>query len=165
VQPDGPPLTIPLFLYGTLRRGGAQHGLIAPYLEFQTPARLWGRLYHLAAGYPAVEVPEDAILARGTGDALTDASIAWHNHPGTPRRSPGDWGWVEGDYVRLREPARCLPVLDDYEDFRPGERCLYQRVLVSVASEAHGATAWLYTKEATAGDIRIPSGIWRPEPF
>lgn len=34
------------------------------------PAVVWGRFYHLHAGFPALEVPEGLILARGTDDPL-----------------------------------------------------------------------------------------------
>jgi gamma-glutamylcyclotransferase (GGCT)/AIG2-like uncharacterized protein YtfP len=37
------------------------------------PATTWGRLYHLPAGFPALEVPETSILAHGTADPIADA--------------------------------------------------------------------------------------------
>jgi len=43
-----------LFVYGTLRSGEAQHGLVAHLTA--TDAKTRGTLYHLSAGYPALQL-------------------------------------------------------------------------------------------------------------
>lgn len=136
--------TIPLFLYGTLRPGESHHGLIAPFLESCAPARAWGRLHQLPAGYPALEVPEEAVLAHGTTDPDADAVLA-HAAGGVRVLQPPDTGrWVEGVRVTLRNPLQCLPQLDDYEDFRPGQASLYRRILIAIDSPAGATAAWVY---------------------
>lgn len=155
--------TFPLFLYGTLRAGGARHGLIAPYLESAVPSRVWGRLYHAPAGYPALEVPEACWLAHGTADPVADAVLASGMGTVTPVCPEGDWGWVLGDVVELRDPGHSIPPVDAYEDFRPGGPCLYARVLLAVEVGDGALPAWAYVKAPSGGDRRITSGEWRPE--
>jgi hypothetical protein len=41
----------------------------------QTVRGLGGRLYHLHAGFPALDVPEGLILALGTADPIADARV------------------------------------------------------------------------------------------
>jgi hypothetical protein len=57
-----------LFVYGTLKRGYWNHQRFCAQALCIEPAVVWGRLYHLYAGFPALEVPEGLILARGTAD-------------------------------------------------------------------------------------------------
>ena len=133
-----------LFLYGTLRPGESQHGLVAPFLESSIPARAWGRLHHLPAGYPALEVPEETVLAHGSVDPEADAAMARAAGNVHVQQPPNDGEWVQGDLVTLREPAQCLPRLDDYEDFRPGQACLYRRILIAIDTPAGARAAWAY---------------------
>lgn len=155
-------ITIRFFFYGTLMRGECQHGLVAPWLVHAESARVWGRLFQLEAGYPALEVPEESVLATGTEDALLDVTTAqWRTtHP--LRMRSGDWGWVHGEIAVLRDPTACVPPLDEYEDVRSGEACLYQRVLIPAASERDALPAWTYVRTTGEGGQRISSGAWTP---
>jgi gamma-glutamylcyclotransferase (GGCT)/AIG2-like uncharacterized protein YtfP len=45
-------LSLPLFVYGTLMRGGAQAGLVGP--ARRGPATTRGRLWRMPEGYPAL---------------------------------------------------------------------------------------------------------------
>jgi gamma-glutamylcyclotransferase (GGCT)/AIG2-like uncharacterized protein YtfP len=155
---------MPFFLYGTLRPGGAQHGLVSPYVVTALPARAWGRLYHVAAGcYPALEIPESAVLADGSATPSADAETSSFLGNARVVRASGDWDWVLGDWVVLRQPDQCVPVLDDYEGYCPGGPSLYRRVLIAVETAQGAAYAWVYTKSPESGDRRLLSGSWSPE--
>lgn len=155
------PKSIVFFLYGTLRPGASQHGLIAPYILTSMPARAWGRLYQVAGdAYPALELPEAAIRARGTADPEADAALASRLAPTRLKEDAGDWGWVLGDLVALREPHLAVPPMDAYEDFQPGAMSLFNRVLITVGTGENWALAWTYTKAPGTDDRRIRSGAW-----
>nr|WP_211922086.1 gamma-glutamylcyclotransferase [Desulfolutivibrio sulfodismutans] len=79
------------------------------------PAVVWGRLYHLHAGFPALEVTEGLLLARGTADPLADACR--QQEVGTPRfdRPTGDWDLIHGELVTFTDPQRDLPPIDRLE--------------------------------------------------
>jgi hypothetical protein len=91
------PQLLRLFVYGTLKRGYWNHQRSRAQARSIEPAVVWGRLYHLHAGFPALEVPEGLILARGTADPMADARRQHEN--GTPRfgRPTGDWDLIHGD--------------------------------------------------------------------
>lgn len=161
---DTPPRTMSLFLYGTLRPEASHHHLVAPWVIDSVPARIWGRLYQVAAGYPSVEIPEEGILAVGTAqaekDVLTESRFAV---PAGPPPS-GDWGWVFGDVVTLSEPAASLPPLDDYEGYHPGRPSLYRRVLAPIMVEEERGLAWVYVRKSQRSDRRVHDGVWTPSP-
>lgn len=154
--------TVRLFLYGTLRPEGSHHHLLAPWVVDAAPARIWGRLYHVPAGYPSIEIPEENILAigtaRGDDDAVADAQVTVPDGP----VAESDWGWVYGDVVTLSAPAASLPPLDDYEGFRPGRPSLYRRVLAPVVVAEERLLAWAYVRKSQRGDRRIRDGVWTP---
>ena len=70
---DRPETILRLFVYGTLKRGYWNHQRFCAQARSIEPAVVWGRLYHLHAGFPALEVPEGLILSQGTADPLADA--------------------------------------------------------------------------------------------
>lgn len=154
--------TIRFFFYGTLMRGQCRHDLVSPWLVEAEPARVWGRLFQLEAGYPALEVPADSVLAESTGDALRAVATAQWRATRPLKMVPGDWGWIHGELAVLRDPAGCIPPLDEYEEVRSGDACLYARVLLQVASERNTTPAWTYVRTSGAGGTRIPSGLWTP---
>lgn len=85
-------------------------------------------------GYPALEVPPESILARGTDDPLADAAtqVAW---PAVRFDRPeGDWDLIEGALMTFAAPWRDLPPIDRLEGFRPGRHSLYQRVIPCLSS-------------------------------
>ena len=69
---DSPETILRLFVYGTLKRGYWNHQRFCAQARSIEPAVVWGRLYHLNAGFPALEVPEGLILSRGTADPLAE---------------------------------------------------------------------------------------------
>lgn len=120
-NPENSPETIlRLFVYGTLKRGYWNHQRFCAQARSIEPAMVWGRLYHLHAGFPALEVPEGLILSRGTADPLADARR--QQEIGTSRfgRPTGDWDLIHGELVTFTDPQRDLPPIDRLEGFRPG---------------------------------------------
>lgn len=108
------PNIIKLFVYGTLKRGFRNHDRYCRSAIDIRPATIWGRLYHLPAGYPALEIPEEHILAYGSADPLADAIAQsrltdnFANAP-TPSRPNGDWDLIHGELLCLPDPVHDLP--------------------------------------------------------
>jgi len=125
-----------LFVYGTLKKGFWNHDRFCTRAASIEPATTWGRLYHLPAGFPALEVPESSILVTGTADPLADTrtqstiELAENAMP----RSEGDWDLVHGELMTFANPGFDLPPIDRLEAFNPSVRCVYTRVLVAVES-------------------------------
>ena len=158
---DSPETILRLFVYGTLKRGYWNHQRFCAQARSIEPAVVWGRLYHLHAGFPALEVPEGLILARGTADPLADARR--QQEIGTPRfgRPTGDWDLIHGELVTFNDPLRDLPPIDRLEAFDPNGRCVYTRVLVAVESKDLIRPVWLYHYNPGHDAERITSGRWR----
>ena len=158
---DSPETILRLFVYGTLKRGYWNHQRFCAQARSIEPAVVWGRLYHLHAGFPALEVPEGLILARGTADPLADARK--QQGIGTPRfgRPTGDWDLIHGELVTFTDPQRDLPPIDRLEGFRSGCHSMYQRVMVAVNAENEIFPAWLYRYVLAHNGERIAFGNWR----
>ncbi len=148
---DSPGPVITLFVYGTLKRGFPNHDHFCRNAIDIQPATVWGRLYDLGA-YPALEVPEESILAHGTADPLADAA-AQARFPAEmvqyPNRSAKDltgrgWWLVCGELISFEDPEERVPRLDRLEGFRPSGQSLYRRVLVPVFTGDEPAPAWAY---------------------
>jgi hypothetical protein len=114
---------------------------------------VWDRLYHLNADFPALEVPEGLILARGTADPLADARR--QQEIGTHRfgRPTGDWDLIHGELVTLTDPQR--------DTHRPTGRLparghsMYQRVMMVAARGSIAWAVWTYTMYAPQNGHRI----------
>ncbi|MDQ0580873.1 gamma-glutamylcyclotransferase family protein [Streptomyces rishiriensis] len=132
---------LPFFVYGTLRPGEVNHGLLLRGRTLrEEPARLTGTVLYQGPGYPyAVEEPGGTV----TGELVTP-------HP--------------------RAYARLLTELDRLEEYVPGDpRNLYERVEREV--EVRGAApapvrAWVYVaapgvaaRLRSRGEV-IRSGDW-----
>lgn len=133
-----------LFVYGTLRDGGAGHAWVRRTGPVgSTGARTPGRLFHLpAAGFPAL-VPG----------------------PEPDARAPG---WVAGEFLGYEDEAdleAAVQDLDQVEDVAGG---LFERRIVPVLLDSgHRYRAWAYVfpedrlprleKEA----VELPGGDWR----
>ena len=157
---DSPETILRLFVYGTLKRGYWNHQRFCAQARSIEPAVVWGRLYHLHAGFPALEVPEGLILARGTADPLADARR--QQEIGTPRfgRPTGDWDLISGELVTFTDPQRDLPPIDRLEGFRPGGHSMYQRVMVAVLCGRTSITAWTYRMPRIDTGNRLGTGVW-----
>jgi gamma-glutamylcyclotransferase (GGCT)/AIG2-like uncharacterized protein YtfP len=135
-------VTLPFFVYGTLRPGEVNHDLfLRGRTRSEVPGRLSGAVLYEGPGYPyAVEEPGDGVVY---GELVTA-------HPET--------------YAEL------LAELDRLEDYVPGDpRSLYERVERKVVRDADGAAvrAWVYVAApAVAARLRtrgrpIAGGDWR----
>ena len=154
------PQLLRLFVYGTLKRGYWNHQRFCAQARSIEPAVVWGKLYHLHAGFPALEVPEGLILARGSADPLADARR--QQEIGTPRfgRPTGDWDLIHGELVTFTDPQRDLPPIDRLEGFRPGGHSMYQRVMVAVLCGRTSIPAWIYWMPCVENGTRLDSGVW-----
>ena len=157
-------LTISCFVYGTLKRGFANHHRFCRNAIDIQPATVWGRLYDLGA-YPALEVPKESILAHGTTDPLADAATqARHAAHMPPHASntppPGDWDLIHGEVITFPNPARNLPPLDYLEGFRPGGTSLYQRLLVPTRGDLPTSPAWTYAMHGPLRGQLLSEGRW-----
>jgi gamma-glutamylcyclotransferase (GGCT)/AIG2-like uncharacterized protein YtfP len=159
---SGPVIT--LFVYGTLKRGFQNHDRFCRNAIDIQPAAVWGRLYDLGA-YPALEVPEESILAHGTDDPLADAAtqarlttdMAVHTVHTQPT---GDWDTIHDELITFPDPAQNLPPLDYLEGFRPDHASLYHRVLVPAQANFRPTYAWTYVMHGPVRGQRITSGTW-----
>jgi gamma-glutamylcyclotransferase (GGCT)/AIG2-like uncharacterized protein YtfP len=155
---------IRLFVYGTLKRGGWNHDRFCHSAIKIETATVWGRLYHLSAGFPALVIPERSILAAGTGDPLADAAVqadfAARIAAGTDQSHPqGDWDLVKGEIITLASPDRELPPIDRLEGFHHGNQSMYQRVLVIAQTTTTKHPAWVYFMSEAPGGKRL-RGEW-----
>lgn len=148
---DSPGPVINLFVYGTLKRGFPNHDRFCRNAIDIQPATVWGCLYDLGA-YPALEVPEQSILAHGTADSLADAATqarfnaeaAQHPDLRAKGRTRRGWGLVHGELMAFEDPEERLPRLDRLEGFHPGGPSLYRRVLMPAITGDESVPAWAY---------------------
>lgn len=167
---DTASLTMSLFVYGTLKSGFWNHDRFCRNAIDIQPATTWGRIYLLPVGYPALEVPESAILAHGTADPLADATtqarLAAHAPQHAANRPPsGDWDLIHGELITFPDPLRDLPPIDRLEGFHIGQDSLYERVLVPARTPNGAIRAWLYVsgRHLTGSGERLRNGLWMPK--
>ena len=141
---DSPETILRLFVYGSLKRGYWNHDRFIAQAQSIEPATVWGRLYHLSAGFPALEVPESLILAHGTSDPLADAKTQNQTDGLRFKRPSGDWDLIQGELVTFTDPLRYLPPIDRLEGFRPGGQSMYRRVMVAAETHSTLCPAWIY---------------------
>jgi gamma-glutamylcyclotransferase (GGCT)/AIG2-like uncharacterized protein YtfP len=126
------------------------------------PAAVWGRLWQLPAGYPAIEVPASSILALGVMDPHRDArlQVCLSRLAHHWQRPESDWDLVHGEVITFLDPGRELPQIDRLEGFRPGEKSYYERVIVYALQNTCIIPVWLYRMQNRPTGTRISSGIW-----
>lgn len=155
-----------LFVYGTLKKGFPAHERFFKErsgLELEN-AVVRGSLFELPAGYPALAVPEEDILAAGTPNPLADAEKQRETLPAR-KEPPTSEASVHGEIVCFDDPEWRLPALDAFEGFEPEGESLYLRVLIP-AWAGSGDTlsafpVWAYAMASPSG-TRLPSGRWPP---
>ncbi len=154
---------ISIFVYGTLKQGYYNHERFCKTAVSIQPAWTWGRLYHLPAGYPGLEIPEASVLACGTRTPLVDERTQNSTLvPAAEMNKPtGDWDKIQGELITFANPELDLPPIDRLEGFTPGGWCLYVRVLVPVAVGNIVKPVWLYRYNLPHSGERIDSGDWR----
>ncbi len=108
-----------LFVYGTLRQGFHHPAFkyISDYFNYQTDAKVKGRLYDLGE-YPAATPTTEDVFIKGE---LYKA------------RSADEFNWA-------------ISQLDDYEGVNPeeGEQQLYTRAETTVFADGREYKAWIY---------------------
>ncbi len=154
---------ISIFVYGTLKQGYCNHERFCKTAVSIQPAWVWGRLYHLRAGYPGLEIPDTGILARGTGNPLADENMQNTTllQPSAMNNPQGDWNKIHGELITFAEPELELPPIDRLEGFNTGGWCLYERVLMPVAVESKVKPAWLYRYNLPHDGKQVTSGSWK----
>ena len=139
-----------LFVYGTLKRGGRFHDRFCRGALSIEPASAIGRLEMLPAGYPMLEVPASSVLAEGTADPLADVATQERIEVGKRAAADSEWQDIDGELMTFDDPSKRLPPIDELEDFRPGARSLYRRVLLPVRREdGRVVAAWAYVNPRT----------------
>jgi len=120
------------------------------------------RLYQLPAGFPAVVITEEPILAHGAAappaDARTQAEFAARGV--AMPEVEGDWDTVHGAWISFPEPGRNLPPLDRLEGFRPDGDGLYRRALVAAQAATGVEAVWVYHMGGIGRGRRLEDGCW-----
>jgi gamma-glutamylcyclotransferase (GGCT)/AIG2-like uncharacterized protein YtfP len=158
-----------LFVYGSLKRGEENFAPYCAGFAQALTAKIAGRLYRQADGYPMLLVPESSVQAVGTGDPCVDARlleelqsqpVAGRSEPVKDDRKWSDWEWIEGDLFRYDSDLETrLSRLDELEDFRPGQPSLYHRAIVAARTETGDRWVWTYVApkgQLPPGAVRMP---------
>lgn len=153
-----------VFVYGTLKRGFANHERFCRGLLDAEEATARGRLYDLPAGYPALAVPKEDVRTTGTADYLTDATTQTRLEDEQlmePLEPGNGWDRIHGELFTFGDPADRFPALDALEGFDPRGFSLYRRVLVPVrpVEGERSIPAWAYAVDEPSG-VYLPRGRW-----
>ncbi len=167
-----------LFVYGSLGPPGSHDSLLRPWLSEVSPATAPGCLYEDDEGFPFLDMPHEAILAKGTGDLEEDLA-AWNIVCGALRTlNRDDPRWhsapdqepsvVEGFLLTFQKWPGPVPLLDEWEEFQPPSCYVYQRVIACVCvgescMNAH-VPAWTYVRKPEVGSVPI-GRRWIPRTF
>lgn len=152
-----------LFAYGTLKQGSPVHAQLCRGVCSVIPAQLWGRLYELPTGCPALLLPAGAVLATATMEPATDhARLSELSHQPAPEFCREGWRPVSGQLITLADYRAAWPTLDAWEDAAPDRPVLFRRAIVFVArGNGVPVTAWTYTvPRLPEGARELASGVW-----
>jgi gamma-glutamylcyclotransferase (GGCT)/AIG2-like uncharacterized protein YtfP len=154
---------ISIFVYGTLKQGYCNHKRFCKNAISIEPAWVWGRLYHLPAGYPGIEVPEASILAHGTRNPLVDERVQNTSllKSSAMNKPNGGWDKIHGELITFAEPELDLPPIDTLECFNSEGVSLYVRVLVAATIGGETKPVWLYRYNLHHNSNRIETGCWK----
>ncbi len=151
-----------MFFYGTLKRGGRNHGRYCGGAMRVEEGAVRGDLYDLPSfGYPALVVPEESVYAFGTDNVAGDVEEQRRPGPGLAVSLEG--ARVFGEIFVFEEPWSRLAAIDRLEGFDPTAASNhYRRVLLPVEmSEGSIVLAWAYAVEEPSG-VYLPGGRWPP---
>jgi len=143
-------VSLRLFAYGTLKRGGRFHDKFCKGAVAVERASTRGRLHTLPAGYPMLEVPPLIELAEGTADPLADVATQERLDAGASGAAVdgSEWREIFGELMTFDDPEDRLPPIDELEEFNPSGASLYRRVLLPVRREDGSVVAaWAYVGE------------------
>jgi gamma-glutamylcyclotransferase (GGCT)/AIG2-like uncharacterized protein YtfP len=158
-----------LFVYGSLKRGFSNYNRFCRGVHTMEDALIEGSLYLMPTGYPALRLSESLVLARAAASCAADIETeerfakslaAGMNYPA--RFRPGA-SRFHGTILTFANPLQRLRAMDVLEEFRPGHRSRYERVLIPAYSRASQSEVpvWTYiAAELSPRGRRIPSGRW-----
>jgi gamma-glutamylcyclotransferase (GGCT)/AIG2-like uncharacterized protein YtfP len=156
---QSPQKPLVLFVYGTLKCGFDNHASFCEGVLGIEKAAVYGKLYDLPFGFPALVVPQETIHATGTKDPTLDVATQ-HQLDGIATVTSENGGpQAFGELLTFDDPVDRLPKLDHLEGFDPEGQSLYRRVLVPVGTKTHTVLAWTYAIEKPAG-THLPGGHW-----
>lgn len=149
--------SIAIFVYGTLCQGRSNAHYCSNGTRIE-PAIVCGRIYQLSPGYPALLVPVENIIAKGTHSPTQDARTQYdRNLDPVEFHTPAGWYEVSGELVTFESPESIIPV-----DQLEGHPAYYERILLPVR-KVHNevTTAWVYVMYRVPCDsILLKSGHW-----
>lgn len=159
-----------LFVYGSLKRGFANHDRYCRGVCSMEEADIEGRLFQMPTGYPVLRIPETRVLARGSENVAADIEmqerLAAEVAAAARNRTSlleGVAGRVHGVVLTFANAVERLRAIDGLEEFRPGRLSRYDRVLIAVRPRLAetGLPVWTYI----AGDLsprgrEIPTARW-----
>lgn len=154
-----------VFVYGTLKCGYQNHVRYCQGVIRVEEATIIGRLYDMGVGFPALELPTEAILAQGTSDYKADLqtlqkhTVEHESWRPLPEFGP-NWGIVHGQVLTFPYPGHQLEGMDRLEGFQPGGWCLYQRVLAMAKWNGQTGPVWVYVMKDLRGKRQILEGKW-----
>ena len=156
------PEMVDLFVYGTLKRGFANHRAFCRRAIRIRTAAIARAIFDLPVGYPAVQIPGDSILLEAGPDPVRDAGRQrLVRKPVSPEVEGEGREPVHGEWIRLPDPARTLPALDALEGVRADGRGEYRRALVAASTEEGPRALWVYwMPQLPPGARHLPGGVW-----
>lgn len=91
-------------------------------------------------------VPLASILGHGSGDLERDIDLPRHVTPPSQPLSLAapPWRLVLGEILEFADAVPRLALLDDLEDFEPGQPSVYCRVLVTAIELQGPSLCWTY---------------------
>jgi len=158
-----------LFAYGTLKQGSPMHEQLCRGVRSVITARLWGRLFELPSGCPALLVPSEAVLGLATSAADEDhVRLAATQHVSPPAYSRDGWRPITGHLITFADFNTIWPTLDAWEDASPSAPQLFRRAIVRIErNNGVPITAWTYIVTQLPEHSReLVTGEWPvPEPL
>ncbi len=152
-----------LFAYGTLKQGSPMHDQLCRGVCAVIPARLWGRLYELPSGCPALLVPPAAQFGEATMAPEEDhVRLGEALHKEVPDYPRDQWRPITGQLITLADYRTAWPTLDAWEDASPDRPLLFRRVIVRVERD-NGVpiSAWTYiVPRLPDGSRELATGVW-----
>ena len=151
--------TFVLFVYGTLKCGYENHSAFCRDALQIEEAAVYGDLYDLPFGFPALVVPQDTVRATGTTNPTQDVITQRRLNKTPSAPLSGNGPQATGELLTLDDPGDRLPKLDYLEGFDPEGHSLYRRVLIPVNTTTQSVLAWAYAIAKPTG-THLPGGRW-----
>jgi gamma-glutamylcyclotransferase (GGCT)/AIG2-like uncharacterized protein YtfP len=135
-----------LFTYGSLRPGGQHHHEFCRGFLPLEKAAVPGTMGVAEHGYPLLRVRCSMVLEHGSANAQADFALEkkWRAEP-TLHWETGGMTLIAGDLMSFPDVEVRLPRLDAFEEFSPGRKSDYLRVLLPVKkNDGTLCPAWCY---------------------